>query len=335
MTIKGGNMEKTFWHPVALIDSVLGEAVSVQLLGVEVVLWRDNTGQVHAWLDQCPHRGAKLSLGRVCDNRLQCPYHGWTFQTDGKCVNIPSAPSFSPPISHAVKVFIAQEAYGLVWVCLDMEKSFLTKPPVFAAEEHVDLLKVMCGPYDVATSGPRVVENFLDMAHFSFVHDGWLGNASHAQIDDYEVITTDTGLIANHCKVLQPKSHASASTSSWVEYTYEVTSPYTAVLTKESHEGITNAGIHKESIALFICPITSELSRVWFRLAVSDLNADTTELVSFQTNIFKQDQPILESQNPKCLPLKIDFNVHTLADKASTAYRRYLKKIGVSFGVIQ
>ena len=49
-----------------------------------------------------------------------------------------------------------------------------------------------CGPYDVATSAPRIVENFLDLAHFGFVHEGWLGDRSHVALDDYRVQSTAT-----------------------------------------------------------------------------------------------------------------------------------------------
>ena len=49
------------------------------------------------------------------------------------------------------------------------------------------LRKLNVGPYDVATSAPRIVENFLDLAHFGFVHEGWLGDRAHVALDDYRV----------------------------------------------------------------------------------------------------------------------------------------------------
>jgi len=53
---------------------------AVTLLGEDVVLWRDGSGAVRAMKDQCPHRGAKLSMGRVENGRLECGYHGWQFE---------------------------------------------------------------------------------------------------------------------------------------------------------------------------------------------------------------------------------------------------------------
>jgi phenylpropionate dioxygenase-like ring-hydroxylating dioxygenase large terminal subunit len=57
--------------------------------------------------------------------------------------------------------------------------------PMFAAESEGQLRKLNCGSYDIATSAPRLIENFLEMAHFSFVHDGWLGSPDATAIHDY------------------------------------------------------------------------------------------------------------------------------------------------------
>ncbi len=89
----------------------------------------------------------------------------------------------------------------------------------------------------------------------------------------------------------------------------------------------------RESIALFICPVTPVRSRVWFRLAVADFDSPDEKLRSFQHTIFTQDQPVLESQMPQCLPLDLRAELHTAADKASSAYRRFLRQSGITFGV--
>ena len=90
---------------------------------------------------------------------------------------------------------------------------------------------------------------------------------------------------------------------------------------------------YRESIALFICPLDPEASRVWFRLAVADCESPDGKLREFQHTIFMQDKPVLESQNPKLLPLDLRAELHTSADKASSAYRRHLKQLGITFGV--
>jgi phenylpropionate dioxygenase-like ring-hydroxylating dioxygenase large terminal subunit len=118
-----------------------------------------------------------------------------------------------------------------------------------------------------------------------------------------------------------------------VEYEYEVTGPYAAVLTKVPEAGTTAVQGWRESIALYICPLAQEASRVWFRLAVADFDAPDEKLRAFQHTIFTQDQPVLESQRPGRLPLDLRAELHTAADKASSAYRRYLQASGITFGV--
>ncbi len=317
------------WHPV-LNSVALGDAPqAVQLMGQAVVLWRDAQGQPRAWADRCPHRGARLSLGRVCEGQLECAYHGWRFADTGRCVHVPAVPEFVPPASHSAQVFAAQEAYGLVWVRLVDGAHGV---PLFAAESDAGLRKVHCGPYDVATSAPRIVENFLDMAHFGFVHEGWLGERGRSAIADYTVQATATGLLATNCRAWQPQSHAQATQGAMVEYRYEVTAPYAAVLTKVPQAHAAAEAAWRESIALFICPVTAESSRVWFRLAVADLDSPDAALQAFQNTIFTQDQPVLESQSPRRLPLDPRAEVHTVADKASAAYRRFLQSAAITFG---
>ncbi len=324
-------VESGLWHPVALVGDIAQAPVAVQLLEQALVLWRNASGVVQAFADQCPHRGTRLSLGRVTpQGQLECPYHGWLFADDGHCTQVPALPAFVPPPGHCARTFAAREAHGLVWVRMQDGVDVL---PAFAAEDDTRLRKLNCGPYDVAASAPRIIENFLDMSHFGFVHEGWLGSRDATAIDDYRVEATPTGLLATGCKAWQPQSNLHSTAAAQVEYTYEVTAPYAAVLTKVPEAGTTAVDGWRESIALFICPITPVRSRVWFRLAVADFDSPDEKLQAFQHTIFTQDQPVLESQTPQCLPLDLRAELHTAADKPSSAYRRFLRQSGITFGV--
>jgi phenylpropionate dioxygenase-like ring-hydroxylating dioxygenase large terminal subunit len=322
--------ERHHWHPVAGTEAVRDAPHAARLLGEHLVLWRDPAGAVHAWPDRCPHRGARLSLGRVENGHLECAYHGWQFAPSGRCVHVPALPAFQPPATHCVQSFEAREAHGLVWVRLAPGDSEL---PAFAAEGDARLRKLNCGPYEVAASAPRIVENFLDLSHFAFVHEGWLGARGASAIDDYRVEETPTGLRAIECKAWQPQSNLHSTAPAQVEYGYEVVAPYAAVLTKIPESGTTALPDWRESIALFIAPAEPERSIVWFRLAVADFESPDEKLRAFQDTIFRQDQPVLESQTPKRLPLDLRAELHTSADRVSSAYRRYLSRQGITFGV--
>jgi phenylpropionate dioxygenase-like ring-hydroxylating dioxygenase large terminal subunit len=328
-------IEKELWHPVALADALSDAPLAVELLERNLMLWRDASGAVNAWADKCPHRGARLSLGKLCEGRLECPYHGWQFEPSGRCVQVPALPDFVPPATHTARTYFCTEQHGLIWVrMVASHDAVMPALPVFAAEADAQLRKVNCGPYDVATSAPRIVENFLDMAHFGFVHEHWLGSRDAAAIADYTVEPTPTGILASGCRAVQPKSNLHSVTAAQVEYTYEVTAPYAAVLTKMPDASSVAVAGYREAIGLFICPMGPERSRVWFRLAVADFASLDQTLRDFQHTIFTQDQPVLESQAPKRLPLDLRAEVHIAADKASSAYRRFLSQQSITFGVI-
>ena len=325
-------VEHLHWHPVAQPGDVPAAApLPVRLLGEDLVLWRDAAGGLQVFADRCPHRGTRLSLGRVCEGQLECPYHGWRFEGSGRCVHIPAVPDFTPPATHAARRHETAVAYGLVWVRLASPTADAATPelPVFDAEGDTRLRKLLCGPYDVATSAPRIVENFLDVAHFGFVHEGWLGECGHTGVAPYEVEVAPGGVQIRNVQAWQPRSNRLSQDGSWVAYDYAVTGPYTALLSKapEQQQG------YRESIGLFVCPTEPERSRVWFRLAVPDFASSDDELRAFQHTIFTQDQPVLESQVPKRLPVLAGGEVHCAADRSAAAYRRYLREQGITHGV--
>lgn len=316
--------EARFAHPV-LDASALGEApVAVRLLAEDYVLWRDAAGTPHAAPDRCPHRGTRLSLGRVCDGQLECAYHGWRFEGSGRCVRIPALPGFVPPASHTLHTLPVVEAHGLLW----LQPEAGAPLPRFDAETDPKLRKLNVGPYEVATSAPRIVENFLDLAHFGFVHEGWLGDRAHVELRDYRVEPTPTGFVATGCRAWQPQSNRLSSEGSWVDYRYELLAPYAALLTKLPEQ----QGGYRDDIALFVSPVDEDTSRVWFRMALTDFDSSDAEIAAFQHTIFTQDQPVLESQRPKRLSLTGE--VHCAADRSSAAYRRLLKERGITFGVL-
>ncbi len=331
------NLERSLWHPVALGHVVGSQPRAVTLLGEDLVLWRDGNGHAHAWMDQCPHRGARLSLGRVHGGQLECPYHGWRFDGGGRCTHVPSVPDFQPGPRHGARTFDTREAYGMLWVRLaapEGEPQPIHQLPVFAAEAEPRLRKTTSGPYLVAASAPRIIENFLDMAHFGYVHEGWLGSRERPEIPPYEVQATPHGVRATGCLAWQPRSSLHAASGAQVEYTYEVTAPYMAVLTKVPEAGSTAIEGMNESIAMFVCPVTEESSVAWTRMAMNDFDSPDARLIDFQNTIFGQDQPVLESQRPKRLPLAPAAEAHCAADRMSAAYRRYLRESGITFGVI-
>jgi len=316
------NRELQWWWPLSLESDLGTDPLAVTLLGQPLVLWRDAQGQPVLMTDRCPHRGARLSLGTVRENEIQCPYHGWRFDPQGVCVGIPALPGFAPPAGHKACRHPAMVQHGLIWGAVG--DAAHAPPALHGLPER----RLIYGPFDVATSAPRAVENFLDTAHFAYVHRGWLGEASHPEVPHYEVTHTADGRpVIEAYKAWQPRATASAVEGGWVTYRYEVLSPYSALLSKQPDDGGP-----QDSYTIWACPDTEDSCRLWFAQYTSDTVSSDQALRDFQVSIFGQDRPILESQQPKRLPIG-GGEVHSAADRLSAAYRRYLQQTGVSFGV--
>lgn len=312
------------WHPAAWSEDIPeGEVRAVRLLGEDVVLWRTG-GRLQAWKDLCVHRGAKLSLGKVSGERLVCPYHGWEYEPGGQCVRFPAHPEQTPPPKACAVRYQAREAYGLVWVTLGSPEH---EPPSFPEWDDPAFRKVACGPYTLRAGGPRAIENFLDVAHFPYVHGGLLGDEAYPEVSDYEVVSDGLGIAAEAVRIFQPDPDASGL-GAVVSYTYRVFRPLTAYFTK------TSAG-PRFGAFFAITPVEERLSIGWLVLALNYRpEASDAELRGFEDAIMAQDIPVVESQRPELLPLDLQAELHLRSDRMAIAYRRYLSERGVRLGVI-
>ena len=191
-------------------------------------------GEAHAWQDLCVHRGTRLSLGSIHDDSIACPYHGWVYDASGRCIHFPAHPDQVPPAKAHARVYAAREQYGMVWVSLGLpEKSV----PHFPEESDPAYRKLLTGPFPpMNASAPRVIENFLDVTHFPFVHNGILGDPSQPEISDYQVNTGPDGIVAQDVIAYQPDPYGTG-VGDTVVYTYRVFRPFTAYLAKIARDG--------------------------------------------------------------------------------------------------
>lgn len=325
MPLTAASSDLQWWHPVAA-ESALGDTpLSVELMGEALVLWRAADGQPAAAIDRCPHRGARLSLGRVMGGELECPYHGWRFERGGRCTAIPAQPGFVPPPGHGACAWQVRAVHGLLWVAPVGVPDEAPYAP--AALAGLPARQLICGPYDVATSVPRVVENFLDTAHFGLVHEGFLGERLQLAVPDYRVAADAHGRPGVPAyRAWQPRASSAVRGGAWVDYRYQVLGPAAALLTKT-----VDGEVPPEAYALWACALGAEHCRVWFTLWTGDTSRSDDELRQFQDTIFAQDRPVLESQRPKRLPLP-EHERHAAADRLSLAYRRWLMAQNLLWG---
>ena len=171
--------------------------------------------------------------GAARRDRLQCPYHGWTYDADGQCVSIPAHPEQTTADQGRARSLIRRLSRmilsGSAWA------SRLMLFPEFEEWGDGSYRKVLCGAYEFQAAGPRMVENFLDVAHFPFVHENILGTQERPEIPDYDVVTDDKGVTASDIRVFQPNPDGS-HIANWVSYTYKVYRPLVAYFRKEAAE---------------------------------------------------------------------------------------------------
>lgn len=221
----------------------------------------------------------------------------------------------------------ARADYGYLWASVG-------DPPdeVFDVPEtrEPDRRTLNAGTLGVAVSAPRAVENFLDIAHFPYVHRGVLGDEPHTEVAEYDVVDRDGEIWALGCRFHQPRAAAASTDEADVQYQYRVPHPYCAMLYK-SAPGHPD---RLDAIGIFTHPLDDERIRAHLFLCVlDDVNADNV-IRRFQQTILAQDMPILENQHPKRLPLDPRAETPVRCDKTAIAYRRWLSDLGVTYGVI-
>ena len=206
--------------------------------------------------------------------------------------------------------------------------------PVIEEFDEPDRRIVNCGSVGVNTSPFRVIENFLDMAHFCFVHTHLLGAPGKTEVFSYKTEhRKDVDEIwATECRFFQPaasKSAMNAGAGQITDYVYRVLSPFSVMLYKTAM-GYPD---RKDAICLFVQPRDETDCVAYPPMALLDDTTPQASLVDFQQTIFLQDRIILENQRPRLLPLTPMAEVPTKADLSSVVFRRWLKESGVQFGI--
>jgi phenylpropionate dioxygenase-like ring-hydroxylating dioxygenase large terminal subunit len=190
------------WYPVSPIaDLDPGRPTSIVLLEQRIVVWKPRfSNQYCVFLDQCPHRLAPLSEGRVDEKtgHLMCSYHGWQFDAEGVCSHIPQAEDADLIAKnrqyYCATALPAQEANGLLWVWPDADSAAIApshplplSPQVDASRGFVWSSMVRDLEYDWQT----LIENVADPSHVQFAHHGVQGNRDRAKPLPMEIVESN------------------------------------------------------------------------------------------------------------------------------------------------
>jgi phenylpropionate dioxygenase-like ring-hydroxylating dioxygenase large terminal subunit len=193
------------WYPVSPLEDLdPTRPTSVTLLGRRLVIWKPKSSSTYrVFLDECPHRLAPLSEGRVDDKtgNLMCSYHGWQFDPSGNCTHIPQGekPELITKNKQLCTVALpCREEQDLLWVWPDEKTAKLSETVPLPLSPQIDTDKgFVWSSYvrDLEYDWQTLVENLVDPSHVPFAHHGIQGNREKAQPIPIEILQSTPNLI--------------------------------------------------------------------------------------------------------------------------------------------
>ncbi len=328
-------MLKNFWYVAEESSNVTDKPVATRMLGQNFVLFRDLSGKVSCLSDVCVHRGASLSQGMVVNGCVECPYHGWRYDSEGDCVKIPAQPDNGRkgiPKKARVDGYPVEEHYGWVWVFLgDLPAE--QRPPIPEFPEYHDTENWRCirGEWDWDADQARVIENGLDFAHAPFVHRGRFGDPNNAEIEEFEVTTMEFGATAHVrynpptakglWKVLRRQAKDAADrkvlatpgfnmSGGLMRLEVQIT-PKMGMIIYDVNTPIEKGKTKTRWV----------MARNFFKGAWADSDARRRNLI-----IFQQDDDILRKVKPELLPTDLSEELSVKSDGLQIAFRKMRKK---------
>lgn len=160
------------WYGILEASRVGRKPVGLRRMGEQIVLFRDSQGALQCLVDRCPHKGVRLSEGKVVGDTLRCAYHGFRFASDGTCVEMPVlGAAKKPPRGMCAQARRVRERYGLVWLWWgdDRPDAELPEIPMFDAFKSDDWRISRYG-WEVPIHYTRYVESLCEIYHVPWVH---------------------------------------------------------------------------------------------------------------------------------------------------------------------
>jgi len=321
-----------FWYPVARSEDVSNDApLRTRILCHDFVAFRDTHDDAHVLSDTCIHRGGALGTGKIQGNCVECPYHGWQFDGDGKCRAIPSLGDGEKfPARAKVDSYPVQERYGIVFAFLgDLPKS--KRPPLYEIPEYDadDWRANQLVVFEVNYYYERSVENGLDPAHNEFVHPK---QGAPGMVQDFRNKPIDVEDIGNWgsqfmIPFVNEGFEAGLIDDQLQRDPYELKAgsghfgPNTLITWLHFNED------NKFHQYFFEAPIDENRTRIFFvnmRHFMMDPSMDQM-IVDVNMEIAQEDIDILEKLNPTRTPETMTKELLVPADRPIVRYREFLK----------
>jgi phenylpropionate dioxygenase-like ring-hydroxylating dioxygenase large terminal subunit len=300
------------WQPVARVEDLASGPQRAVLLGEALAVFLTASGEAAVVADRCAHRGASLSMGEVLGDSIQCPYHGWEWAgADGSCTRIPSlADQRQIPSRARIPAFPARVQWGLVWTVLEEP---LGEPPTLPWFDPEKWTWGHGEPFEVPVGLGIVIENFRDVAHFSFVHRGTLGEMPEV-VEPLE--PERDGLEVTLRRKMEWSDDVDAVWGTLREMGYHAIAPNltcSRIFTDDGERCLIHAA---RAIS------AAESAHYWLEGGLENFDrAGLERALAFDSRVYAEDIPIVSAVEPREVPLDPDADVNTLADRFTLAYR--------------
>jgi phenylpropionate dioxygenase-like ring-hydroxylating dioxygenase large terminal subunit len=323
---EGSGYIRDRWYAVALARDIGRKPVQEWLLDEPIVLFRKTTDEVSVLRDRCPHRHAPLSMGTVIGDEIQCRYHGFQFDSTGRCTKIPGEKVI--PGAVRVQVLPALESLGCVWVWggdpAKADPALLPKFPLFDKpgfiSRHIQRL------FEVPFS--LIVDNLMDLTHVHFVHS--ILGVDNLVHDSEPMETWEEGDHVLYKRDLKQGKFAGMGT--YMEISGEYIPP-SLILTRSIPRREGSDEIPALSMSQVLHCLTPRTSRSTIYIALKSWNvllqAHEVAAVEHQMSVtLAEDKEIIEAQykNRCAAPGKLDETL-VRADRAAVMARRVYNRV--------
>jgi phenylpropionate dioxygenase-like ring-hydroxylating dioxygenase large terminal subunit len=159
-----------------------GKIVGLTRMGEKLVVWRNKQGNVSVMRDRCPHRGVALTAGKLVGEGIQCPFHGFEYNSSGGCTLVPAnGMGFEPPKALQVKTYPTQEAHGFIYLWWGEHRNEYPPLPWFESIPDTMVYSTLTDHWSNHYS--RAIENQLDVVHLPFIHHNTIGRGHRTLVN--------------------------------------------------------------------------------------------------------------------------------------------------------
>lgn len=319
-------MIRNQWYVILQSKEVkLHQVVGVLRMGERLALWRDVNGKVICQADQCPHRGAALSIGCVMGDTLQCAFHGFEFDSSGRCTYVPAnGRAADVPKALQVTTYFTHEEHGYIYIWWGDAQSVYPPIPWFEDLDESFTTSDLKDNWSVHYS--RAIENQLDVFHLPFVHGSTIGRGNKTIADGPLTVVDEKSM---EIWVFNRKDDGSST----ARRASELTVPDRPFFLKFKFPHLWMNRISDDMrITVFFTPIDEENCILYLRnyqrfVKLPILRKLIAEMINLSSKIIlNQDKRVVLTQHPKKTELNIGEKLIP-ADKPIIEYRSIREKM--------